>query len=388
MGSTFKSCYITLLKTSIGSGALSFPYLFSTYGIISTFFLTIISGGFAVVGLILYVKCAKEIGRDATLSELAQVSMPYTRILVDFSVFLKCFGVSLSYLIISKQLIPPIINTLFQYNINPSVVLIIFLVLVGPFCYYKKIDKLKYTSLCGVICILFVLLGTFYRYKHTIVPDNIKIYYSTPFSRTYLGGFGKFVFSFTCHQNIFSIHSEISNNSFNNMKKLIFAVSLTALSLYLSFGYYNYLLYGQFVKDNIIMNFPNDILATIVRSLYVIVMGVSYPLQVTPCRIYLIKMLNLDFKKDSEDLIIVFVTSLVILLTYLLAISGMNLGIVYSIIGATASTFMCLIFPALFYFNMDIERSVVVDVLGYLSFLFGVFVFSTTIYSVVYFKNK
>lgn len=388
MNATFPSCFITLLKTSIGSGALSFPYLFMTYGILTTIILTIVSGGFAVVGLILYVNCAKEVGRDATLSELAKISMPYTRILVDFSVFLKCFGVSLSYLIIAKQLLPPIINTISGYTFNPGLVLIFFLIFVGPFCYFDRLDKLKYTSFCGVLSIIFVIIATIYRYKHTHVPDNILVYYTTPINRSYLNGFGKFVFSFTCHQNIFAVHSEIGNNSITNMRRLIFSVALTALTLYLAFGYYNYLLYGQNIKDNIIMNFPNDILATIVRGLYIIVMGVSYPLQVNPCRTYLIKLTNIEIKKEYHKIIKVFSTTLIILLTYLIAISGMNLGLVYSIIGATASTFMCLIFPALFYFNMDIERSIVLDILGYLSFLFGVFVFSTTIISVVYYKNK
>lgn len=386
MNATFKSCFITLLKTCIGSGALSFPYLFATYGIFTASILAIISGGFAVVGLILYINCAKEIGRNATLSEISKISMPYTKILVDFSVFLKCFGVSLSYLIISKQLIPPIIHTLFHYTIKPSYVLIVFLLLVGPFCYFDKLDKLKYTSLCGVISIIFVILATIYRYKYTDIPNNIIIYYIAPLSKSYLGGFGKFVFSFTCHQNIFAIYSEISNNSLPNMRKLIYLVALTALSLYLSFGYYNYLIYGQFVKDNIILNFPNDVLATIVRGLYVIVMGVSYPLQVNPCRVYLIKMTNIQFKNEVR--VAFLSTTLIILLTYFIAVSGMNLGLVYSIIGATASTLMCLIFPVLFYFNMDLERNIFLDILGYLSFLFGIFVFSTTIYSVVYFKNN
>ncbi|EOB14050.1 Putative aminoacid transporter [Nosema bombycis CQ1] len=73
-------------------------------------------------------------------------------------------------------------------------------------------------------------------------------------------------------------------------------------------------------------------------------------------------------------------------MTYGIAISGMDLGLVYTIIGATASSFMCLIFPSLFYFHMDTPKPTSLVVLSYLSFLFGVFVFSATIYSVVYHK--
>lgn len=388
MNATFSSCFVTLLKTSIGSGALSFPYLFKTYGIIPSIFITMVSGLFAVVGLVLYAICAHEIGRNATLSELASISMPYTKLLVDFSVFLKCFGVALSYLIITRQLLPVIITTVFGDTLinNPKTLLLVFLAFTGPFCYFTKLDKLKYTSFCGVIAIVFVVIATFYRYAHTETSKNVVTLYFTVPNFSYLGGFGKFVFSFTCHQNIFAIHSEMEDNSIPKMKKLIYFVAISALTLYLSFGLVNYLLYGQNVKDNIILNYPNDVLATIVRFLYVIVMGVSYPLQVNPCRTYLIKMTGIKLK-DRGNWILSFVfTTAIIIMTYLIAVSGMDLGIVYTIIGATASTFMCLIFPSLFYFNMDIRRSTVLDILSYLSFLFGVFVFCSTIYSVVYHK--
>lgn len=388
MRATFPSCYVTLLKTAIGSGALSFPYLFKTYGIIPSIILTIISGVFAVVGLVLYVICAHENGRNTTLSELASISMPYTKLLVDFSVFLKCFGVSLSYLIITRQLLPEVIETVFgpTYVNNPKTLLVVFLAFIGPFCYFQKLDKLKYTSFCGVVAIVFVVIATFYRYSKTEIPKTIVSLYFTVPSFNYLGGFGKFVFSFTCHQNIFAIHSEMEDNSVSKMKKLIYSVSFSALILYISFGLVNYLLYGQLVKDNVIQNYPKDVLATIVRFLYVIVMGVSYPLQVNPCRTYLLKMINLKIKEGDRRVLSFVVTSLIILLTYSIAISGMDLGLVYTIIGATASTFMCLIFPSLFYFNMDIERSLTLVILSYLSFLFGVFVFTSTIYSVVYKK--
>jgi amino acid permease len=359
-----------------------------TYGIIPSIILTCVSGLFAVVGLILYVLCADENGRNTTLSELASIYMPYSKFLVDFSVFLKCFGVSLSYLIITRQLLPVVIKTVFGNTIldNPKTLLIVFLAFTGPFCYFQKLDKLKYTSFCGVVAIFFVVLATVYRYAKTEVPNNIIVLYFTTPNINYLSGFGKFVFSFTCHQNIFAIHSEMDDNSVPRMKKLIYFVAFSALILYIPFGLINYLLYGQMIKDNIIQNYPNDVLATIVRFLYVIVMGVSYPLQVNPSRTYLIKMIGIKFKEQEAKILSFIVTTLIILMTYGIAISGMDLGLVYTIIGATASSFMCLIFPSLFYFHMDTPKPTSLVVLSYLSFLFGVFVFSATIYSVVYHK--
>nr|XP_033333957.1 LOW QUALITY PROTEIN: vacuolar amino acid transporter 5-like [Megalopta genalis] len=380
---SFSSCYITLLKTSIGSGVLSFLFLFKTYGIATATISTVVSGTFAVIGLVLYVLCAHEIGRSATLSELALVRMPYTKIMVDFSVFLKCFGVALSYLIIARKLLPPYIETVFgrAHIVNPNILLVLFLAFVGPFCYFQKLDKLKYISFCGILAIFFVIIATIYRYYYISIIYTCSVYFITPISTDYLGGFGKFVFSFTCHQNIFAVHSEMANNSVKRTNRLILAVATSALVMYITFGLFNYLLYGVAANTNIIRNYPNDVLASIVRGLYIVVVGVSYSLQVNPCRAYFVKMISYD-KQRGKAVVNICVTTLIIVLTYCIAVSGMNLGIVYTIVGATASTFIRLIFPSLFYFNMDINRSVMLDILSYLSFLLGVFVFLAAILNV------
>ncbi|ADM12281.1 transmembrane amino acid transporter protein [Encephalitozoon intestinalis ATCC 50506] len=383
MATTLASGYVTLLKTSIGSGILSFPYLFKTYGILTGIALTMVSGFFSVLGLILYAICSQELGRTATLSRLATESMPYTRIIVDLSVFLKCFGVALSYLIITRQLLPVLIETIFGASIlsDPNVSLLAFISCIGPFAYFNRLDKLKYTSLCGVIAIVVVVIASLYRYEYTPVSATNSIEYFAPLSYAWAGGFGKFVFSFTCHQNIFAIHSEMEDNSFPRMKRLIYMVASSAAIIYISFGILNYLLYGKAVKDNVLENYPNDVLASVVRGLYIVVMGVSYPLQVNPCRSHLINIIA--FSQRSEKLLRFAVTTGIIISTCLLAVSGMSLGIIYSVIGATASTFMCLIFPALFYFNMNITKPKGLIFLSYTAFLFGIFVFSASLFSII-----
>lgn len=384
MATTLASGYVTLLKTSIGSGILSFPYLFKTYGLLVGIVLTLVSGLFSVLGLVLYTICSQEIGRTATLSKLATESMPYTRAIVDFSVFLKCFGVALSYLIITRQLLPVLLDTVFGMSIlsSPNVSLLLFVLCIGPFAYFHRLDRLKYTSFCGVLAVVVVTMAAFYRYEYSLDTSS-HIDYVVPLSYTWLDGFGRFVFSFSCHQNIFAIHSEMEDNSLPRMKRLIYMVASSAAVLYISFGVLNYLLYGTTVKDDILENYPNDVLASIVRGLYIVVMGVSYPLQVHPCRSHLINMIPLSPTKTGEKYLRFAATTGIILSTGYLAASGMGLGIIYSVIGATASTFMCLIFPALFYFNMNIDKSVRLVVLSYMAFLFGVFVFLASLSAIV-----
>lgn len=389
---SFKGAYVNLLKTSIGSGVLNFPLLFRTYGILTAISLTIISGFFASVGLVLLAICANDIGRTADLSSLASISIPYARPAVDLAVFVKCFGVSLSYMIITKQLLPPFIESLFgpiEIIKKPWLTLLLFLLVTAPFTYYHKLDRMKYTSFLGVVCILIVVFLSIFRYfcylvyplsTAWIAPQTAWI--TTP-NVGWLSGLGKFVFSFTCHQNIFAANSEMKNNSVKRLKTLIYSVASTAFFLYMGFGLSNYLTYGSAVKDNVINNYPPDYLSVLVRGMYIVVMGVSYPLQVIPARKYFMNMARLGNKSSNFKLVSVIVTTIILFSTYLIAISGIELGVVFSLVGATASTFMCLILPALYYLNMEIERTTMLVIFGYCAFLFGVLVFISTIFGII-----
>lgn len=381
---TFLAAYVNLLKTSIGSGVLSFPYLFKTYGIVTSIFLTVLSGFFATCGLILLTICSQGLGRSADMSKLATQAFPNARVVVDLAVFLKCFGVSLSYVIITKSLIPHVLTALnasSSFLMNSTVNLLIFLGFVGPFAYFNKLDNLKYTSFIGVFFIFLVIVSVAIRYFSS--SESAETVLFQPVTLDWTTGLGKFIFSFTCHQNIFAVNAELDDNSFPRMKKLIQTVAFSALFLYLTFGIFNYLLYGSDITNNILEKYPDDILGTFARLLYIIVMGVSYPLQMAPARIYLMNMFHMPDNGKNSRMLRFLVTTILIVCTYILAISGLELGLVYSIVGATASCFMCLMLPALFYLNLDIPKTIYLTLVSFLSFIFGILVFVTTIISLI-----
>lgn len=384
---TLSAAYFNLLKTSIGSGVLNFPYLFKTYGIILTFILTIITGFFAAIGLILLSICAGEIGRTADMSTLSQITIPHARFLVNLAVFIKCFGVSTSYIIITRQLLPSFLETITRshaFYTKPPICLLFFVLCILPFALLYKMDKLKYTSFLGIVCILVVILAAIFRFfSTTVTSTSIKI--TTSPSLHWLGGLGKFIFSFTCHQNIFAVNTELQNNTLKRLKKLISCVAITAFLLYMSFGLSNYMIYGDNVKDNVLRNYPQDNLATIVRGLYVIVMGVSYPLQISPARVYLFNLFGLSIITRKIKIVHYSTTILLVGLTYLIAAMGTKLGIVYSIVGATASTFMCLMLPTIFYFNMEIRRTKTLTILAYCGFVLGIIIFGISLTSIFMF---
>ncbi|KAK1347329.1 transmembrane amino acid transporter [Hamiltosporidium tvaerminnensis] len=423
----FFSGYINLLKTAMGSGILTFPSIFSTYGVVPAFILTLFSACFSASGLLLYMFCSKKYDRSSSISMLCSENFPKLKFLVDFGIFIKCFGVGTSYLIIIRQLLPNVLQPVFGSNLltqaNSSTA--IYLAIIASVCYFRNLNNLKYTSTCGIIAIFIVILTSIYRLFTS--PIQSPVLY-TSFSSKWIEGLGKLVFAFTCHQNIFSVRNELPNNSTRNLIRLIFATILTAVIAYTTFGLSNYLLYSSSVTDNILQRYSSDTLGILIQFLYVIVMGFSYPLQIIPARMYFCYMFmpkynnnmeyvstrtdyrntNLDIASISntnqitntnlptshttttlsETIINGIVTTFLIIATYLIVSQDIKLGIVYTIIGATASTLMCLILPALFYLRSNDNRRNIYSFLSYFIFVVGIGIFCITIIDLLVVKNK
>ncbi|EJW03243.1 hypothetical protein EDEG_02411 [Edhazardia aedis USNM 41457] len=307
-----KNCtasYVNLLKTAIGSGIISYPFLFKTYGYALAITIIFISGLFAFLGLVLYAQCNYHYllkHRQVTLSALACETFPRIKVLVDVAVCFKCAGVAISYLIIIRTLLPNIIHNIFGngYLLNNKILLFLYMLLLSPLSFFEKIGKLKYTSFFGLSCIFIVICLSFYN-AHSmpefktedLVPMTIP-------SIIWLSGVGKVVFSFTCHQNIFTVQSESTERApeIYPVIRLCFVVVLTAFVTYITFGFVNFLVFGKSVTEDVLSSFPNTTLTFFIQGLYVIVLGMSYPLQIHPTRLYFIDFLGLN--QIQEDTMI------------------------------------------------------------------------------------
>lgn len=378
----FVSGYVNLLKTAIGSGILTYPYLFKSYGVIVTILISIIASALSFSGLLLYIVCSDKLNGNVTLSSLANHAIPKSKFFADFAICFKCFGVAVSYLIIIRQLFPPVLIYLFdrQFFTKPSIALLLFLVVTSPVSYVRKIDKLRYTSFCGLFCILIVIMTVVCKLINygPIELENVKLV--APISILWLTGIGKLVFSFTCHQNMFTVQNEMEDANLAKTLRLALLTIMSALTIYIIFGLANYLIYGQLITDNILETYPSDGLTTFVQGLYVLVMGFSYPLQINPCRLYILEMLNMNDPKNRDlDIRNIGLTTVLLASTYSIAATGIKLGVVYSVIGATASSLVCLIFPAVFYLNMDGSKTLAMRILSYIMVVSGILIFMTSV---------
>lgn len=381
------SGYFNLLKTTVGSGILSYPFIFKTYGFAIATIISVVAASISFFGLLLYLFCMQKIGPGSTFSSLAIKSYLKSSMFSNLIICLKCIGVAISYLVIIRQLLPII----FKYFvpsvtfITPKIYLLLHLLLISPLAYLNEISKLKYTSICGLLCIVIVICVSFYRYLNVsnISEDVVSI---SPITISWITGIGKVIFSFTCHQNIFSVHNELRDRDIKKSSFLALYTVLTALFVYLIFGYLNYFVYGSLVNVNILETYPEDKLTILMQVLYVIVMGFSYPLQIHPCKFYMIQMIGVSENKNIKTIEIIITTAL-LLVTYIVAASGINLGTVYSLIGSLASSLVCMIFPVIFYKSI-METDKRINFFANVTLMIGFIVFASSIFNIGIFNTS
>lgn len=257
--------------------------------------------------------------------------------------------------------------------------------IVIPLSFLRRLDSLKYTSVIALFSIAYlVILVVAHFLKGDTIADrgNVRVFeWAGPVSA--LAAFPVIVFAYTCHQNMFSILNEIADNSHFQTTTVIFASIGGACGLYILTGITGYLSYGDNIHGNIVSMYPTAAASTIGRLAIVILVMFSYPLQIHPCRASIDACLKWrpGGRKQSEsspsrntlmnntpkpgapkssemsDLKFAVISTVLIILSFITAMTVSSLEKVLAYVGSTGSTTISFILPGLFYYKISDPES-------------------------------
>ncbi|KAI0717978.1 vacuolar amino acid transporter 5 [Cerioporus squamosus] len=375
-----------LANTIIGSGMLTFPLAMASAGIIPGIITCLFSGGVAAFGLYLLSLCAaKAPHRRASFFTIAEMTFPSAAVFFDAAIAVKCFGVSISYLIIIKSLMPSVVSALYHDLTSPDVnpppwmlsgqnwITLIMIPLI-PLTFLRKLDSLRHTSYVALFSVaylvLIVIVCYFFPLKGTQEPGEIYLVHFTP---SFVSTFPVQVFAYTCAQNLFPIFNEIHTNSQKRMNLVIGTAIGSAAVIYEIIAVFGYLTFGSKVGPNIIAMYPSTSLFIAVGQLAIAILVMfSYPLQVHPCRNCLDKVFHAghtskpvtegeDEEPEDEHHASHDMTPLKhTLLTIAIVASGFSIAyfvddlkMVLSFVGSTGSTTISFILPGLFWWKLS-----------------------------------
>ncbi|KAI9780548.1 MAG: hypothetical protein M1839_006666 [Geoglossum umbratile] len=372
---SWTSSVVNLVNTIIGAGVLAMPSVLSHMGIVPGVFIIIWAGLTSGFGLYLQTRAA---------------------VIFDAAIAIKCFGVSVSYLIIIGDLMPGVVRGLsesagqLEFLVDRHFWVTAFMLVVIPLSFLRRLDSLKYTSVVALISIgyLVVLVVAHFCKGDTMADrgDIRVIRWGGAISA--LSSFPVVVFAYTCHQNMFSVLNEISNNSHSRTTGVIFASIGSACAVYILVAITGYLSFGNSVSGNIIGMYIPSIASTIGKAAIVVLVMFSYPLQVHPCRASVDAVLKWrplkrnpitrspngspsrampllnpgkhqghgrdDFMGETR---FAAITTTIIVSSYLVAMTVTSLERALAYVGSTGSTSISFILPGLFYYKISAPDS-------------------------------
>ncbi|KAJ1306937.1 hypothetical protein OPQ81_007918 [Rhizoctonia solani] len=390
---TIASCVGNLANTIMGTGMLTFPLVMASGGILPGVVSCITSGCIGALGLWMLSRCATRTPhRRSSFFAVAKLTFPSAAVFFDAAIAIKCFGVSISYLIIIKGLMPAVVRSFYHVftapDVNPPwwavsghVWIIVFLAFLAPLCFLHRLDSLRHTSYVALFSVFYLVGIVIFCYwfppQGMIEPGEIHLIH---FDKSFVSTFPVQVFAYTCAQNLFPLYNELKSNTQPRMNLVIFTSIFSATATYEIIALFGYLTFGSKVGPNIIAMYPSTTIFIAIGQFAIVIMVMfSYPLQVHPCRGCLDKVIGgtkkavvppsetQSFNEDEDEAEAldphgahgkmsttkhVALTSAIVGLGFMIAYFVDDLQLILSFVGSTGSTTISFILPGLFYFKM------------------------------------
>jgi len=383
---------------------------FAQGGLILGFIAVVSCGSMAYLGLYLLSLCAAHPSisqRTASFSSISNLTYPHASILFDLAIAIKCFGVSISYLLIFGKLMPQVILSFKSttalliidskteqglWLLDRRLWITLSMLFLVPISFLPTLDSLRHVSYIALIGVLNLIVVVIFKFFFSSDPlpshsSGAEIRW-IKFDSSFLTALPLFVFAYTCAQNIFSVHNEMIDNSPRQMKKVLVTCIGSAVLTYETLGVLGYLTFGSKVSSNLISDYDSSILISISQLMISILVLFSYPLQLFPCRNSVLKVIDhkrnqadsrellhhplpttsqdLDREEDVESTdverpdgplsnepaslkLFIGITAFLLLGSFLIAVNVERLETVLGFVGSTGSTTISYILPGLFF---------------------------------------
>ncbi|KAJ3117881.1 hypothetical protein HDU96_005014 [Phlyctochytrium bullatum] len=392
---TIWSSSINLTNTILGAGVLAMPGALTSVGLGLGVFLIVLSAAGSAFGLTLLALCAQRVqrSRHASFFAVSNLTYPQAALWFDLAIAVKCFGVSVSYLVIIRDLMPKVALAL-SPDLDPASLFLsktfwvtASILAVSPFAFARRLDSLRYTSALALLALVYVVLVVvgYFLFPLETFPqrpgwEDIKW---IKLDEAFLKILPIFVFAFTCHQNIFAVHNELQENTVHRVTTVVHLSVGTSTFVYQLVGILGYLTFAKYWMDhpevqrsNIIQMYPSGPIVTLGQCALAVLFLLSYPLQCHPARACLDKVASGWFSGGAAIAgggdhghghsggatmpasRHVGITTALLIGSFLLAVAVDDLSTVLSLVGATGSTTICYILPGMLYYKMrdDMDR--------------------------------
>ncbi|XP_035216608.1 proton-coupled amino acid transporter 1-like isoform X3 [Stegodyphus dumicola] len=355
-----------LLKGNIGTGILAMPNAVSNAGLL------VGSVGIPILGVIcvhcmhLLVISSKTLARKIGCTSLdysgtaeqafrlgparVQKYAMVARQAVNTMLMLTQFGFCCVYfLFVSKSLYEVCKNLIGYSPIGPKAYMGILLPFMILFNFIRNLKKLSPASALANVLQSVGLIMVLYYLLQGHQSTNLDVYTSS-LSKLPLY-FGTAMYAFEGIGVVLPLENAMATpEDFGGLNGVLNTGMVVVACLYTGVGFYGYLKYGNDVKSSITFNLPQNAVSEVIRLMFALAIFLSYALQLyVPLSIiwpFLKRKFDIErFSEKDQLLMELLLRTVLVIITFMVAISIPLLDLFISLVGALASSSLALIFP-------------------------------------------
>ena len=382
---SIKASGAQIANTIMGAGILSIPIIMRYLGLFLGIIFIISLALCTLFSVFILIRCHEITGKTG-FSMLGKITMgKFGSILIKVIIIINNMGFCIAYFRIFGEVVQTVIqgfispDSFWANNWHNFIYIIFCSLIMFYFIFTKNLSALKKVAYMGVSAVLLFSFGLtllfFHKGIHHYLDSNISWKFLKPncsFSEAFNAipsVFLAFLFQF----NVFPIYLSLKEKNLDSMMKATKIGVGYSLFIFLIVGIIGFLLYGLNMNETLLECLSQDMtkfrnisgfikfLIIIISVSFVTTCLTSFPILFLSLRenfinsmIFCIK--NMGHKNENNNYIsekgLNIITISLYVVIVLMAIILPKLKVIFSVVGATAGTFIAFILPNLFYIRI------------------------------------
>ncbi|KAF4661660.1 Solute carrier 38 member [Perkinsus olseni] len=352
----------SLMKGTLGAGALAVPYTMYCAGIIAGTILLCAMCFFTFLSVEMIVR-AQDIAKKDTYEDL--VDMLFGKKwgwVFQIGMFLFCFGTAAAYIVTIYDIFNPVFvaafgshpdtwyGIMFVNRIYFSI--LVTVIILWPISLLKGIGSIRYLTMAGSVGVVFLAITAIYTLSRYGVSDTFDVNTAwTPLNTgSLMSAFNTYIFAFASQPNVPEIYVGLSNRKPSAMRRVTAVSMIVSVIVYLMVGILFFINFGDDIASSVLIS-----LSPMIQSgdpmvcIAFILMGVAivgcFPLNIYPVRTTILHSLN---PKKHRTIIGIFVATLTVALSFAVAVALPDVNMILGLVGAIAGSIVCFLGPGAF----------------------------------------
>ncbi|XP_059158335.1 sodium-coupled neutral amino acid transporter 7-like, partial [Physella acuta] len=344
-----------VVNVTLGAGLLNFPMAYhQAGGVLVSLIMQSIFLVFVLLACFILAYCSDIKGSNTYQDTMLSLCGPKAQLACAVCLLLHCFGACLTFLIVIGDQWEMFFYKISQdlycktkpfYTSRAFITSVTSILFILPLCFPKRIDFLRYSSMVGVVGILYAagLVTVKYFLSHenqgTIAtwPTHwIDVFLVVP----------EICFSFDCHVCIVPIYSCMAKRNTREFSKTVTLAMILCIIAYTATAAMGYLQFGDNIANDVLLSFnpTTEVMVSVV--LIAVKTYTTYPLICLCGRDAFDTIWGMLWKMSPEEISHrektkrVITTLVWFTFTILLFIFIPNIGVVIQLLGALSAVFI------------------------------------------------